>query len=619
MYLSSKIIVESIEKLSTINPFFGITFLTCKKLGLPAEDAITFPMDSATNDFLKKYHKIISNTDYFFQPYKSTPANKKWVKHDYSAKSLQAINTQTFKDAFIHPSGSRVWGWSKNYINFLVKKLGRTKIPLLSMAIWIYKDVSLDSDVSLENIVERFLSEFKITENEYSLFEFNLEDYIGEEWRSEFPFQWKELRELGIPDPPDADPEQGGTLSYLSASGVGPALFLELEPAKRLSLITGDNGLGKSFLLDAAWWALTGTWAGTPIFPTPAQHALRPTISFSIAGDTKALTRHTTPFDVAKFEWIKPRKRPTVSGLSVYARVDGSFAVWDPAKPQGVRTDLNKSSISSHEAWEGAAGRIEGLIRDWVRWKNEPDGFKFRIFCEVLKKLSPPDLGELVPGKPIRIPGDLRDIPTLIHPYGEIPISYTSAGVRRIITLAYLIVWAWTEHLVAAQLSNELPQRRMVVLIDEIEAHLHPKWQRSFLPALLEVSNILSDSLDVQYIIATHSPLVMASSDAIFNAHTDGLFHLDLHDDGTIDLNELEYINYGDVSAWLTSPIFELKHARSNKAETLLEKAKEIQLTDDPDVDKIKTISSELKKILSTDDQFWPRWIGFAERYGIKL
>ncbi len=27
----------------------------------------------------------------------------------------------------------------------------------------------------------------------------------------------------------------------------------------RLNIITGDNSLGKSFILDVVWWALTGT------------------------------------------------------------------------------------------------------------------------------------------------------------------------------------------------------------------------------------------------------------------------------------------------------------------------------------------------------------------------
>ncbi|WVM93026.1 ATP-binding protein [Halopseudomonas pachastrellae] len=49
-------------------------------------------------------------------------------------------------------------------------------------------------------------------------------------------------------------------LKQLKLTNVGPAPLMELEFGERLNLITGDNGLGKSFLLDIAWWALTGKW-----------------------------------------------------------------------------------------------------------------------------------------------------------------------------------------------------------------------------------------------------------------------------------------------------------------------------------------------------------------------
>ena len=41
---------------------------------------------------------------------------------------------------------------------------------------------------------------------------------------------------------------------HLDNVGASPELTMELGP--RLNLITGDNRLGKSFLLDVAWWAL---------------------------------------------------------------------------------------------------------------------------------------------------------------------------------------------------------------------------------------------------------------------------------------------------------------------------------------------------------------------------
>jgi recombinational DNA repair ATPase RecF len=49
-------------------------------------------------------------------------------------------------------------------------------------------------------------------------------------------------------------------LEKLHLKNVGPAPELEMEFAPRLNIITGDNGLGKSFILDVAWFALTGNW-----------------------------------------------------------------------------------------------------------------------------------------------------------------------------------------------------------------------------------------------------------------------------------------------------------------------------------------------------------------------
>ena len=46
-------------------------------------------------------------------------------------------------------------------------------------------------------------------------------------------------------------------LERLQLDNVGPAPTMAMELAPRINLITGDNGFGKSFLLDVAWWALT--------------------------------------------------------------------------------------------------------------------------------------------------------------------------------------------------------------------------------------------------------------------------------------------------------------------------------------------------------------------------
>ena len=50
----------------------------------------------------------------------------------------------------------------------------------------------------------------------------------------------------------------------------------------------------------------------------------------------------------------------------------------------------------------------------------------------------------------------------------------------------------------------------MIMLLDEVEAHLHPKWQRLLLPALLKAIEALTGG-SVQLLATTHSALVMAS------------------------------------------------------------------------------------------------------------
>lgn len=621
MYFTPLQIVTSIAALAGVHSFHGITFLSCKKAGLPIGDEVVFPLDNYTDEFLREHHRLDPGSDWFFQPFKSADREKKWVRPDYSAKGLQSVNTRSFLGAFIHPHNSRIWAWAPEYVSFIATKLPkRQPIPAFDIAVWLYRANDWAKDADASDVLAQFVSDYHITPSELEhLFDTNLPpDDTTNRFQSKVS-TWDDLREF-LPAPPDAKPDQGGTLSFLGTKGLGPAHEFVLEPADRLTLITGDNGLGKTFLLEAAWWALTGTWAGRPAYPNSGRRNSPVDISFAIAGEKSKAAKKTIAFDWKSLSWPAPKSRPTIAGLIVYARVDGSFAVWDPARQSLFGADPSKNEkavFTSSEVWDGLPGRIEGLVRDWVRWQSNPQSEQFKSFELVLAKLSPPDLGTLRPGPAVRIPDDPRDIPTLIHPYGETPIVYASAGVRRIVTLAYLIVWAWHEHLITANMAQATPQRRMVILVDELEAHLHPKWQRSFLPALMELSGLLAPTLQAQYIVATHSPLVMASSESVFDSEVDKLFHLDLEPTQEVTLKEIDYIAFGDVSSWLTSPVFELRHARSNEGESAIEAAKAIQLRGTGTASEIRSINDKLKLHIAADDRFWPRWVAFAERFGV--
>jgi len=430
--------------------------------------------------------------------------------------------------------------------------------------------------------------------------------------------RWQELQAV-YGRPPDIKPERGGALVYLETEGIGPAPTFELSFADRLTLITGDNGLGKSFLLEVAWFILARNWAGEKVIPDLRRSDRLATIKFllSSSGGGKPQTIRYIP---KLFKWERPRQVEAIPGLLIYARVDGSFAVWDPA---AVTADADvegaQLSFTRDEAWDGKSGKIEGLIRDWAKWQSAPSRSPFEIFRRVLKTISPPDLGELIPGEPTRLPDDPREMPTIIHRYGTVPIKHESAGVRRILTLAYLVVWAWNEHKIHSEMSGRSIDTKMVMLIDEVEAHLHPKWQRVILPALLEIARDLDASLDIQLIAATHSPHVLASGETFFNAERDKLYNLDLTPAGQVRLTPREFVPRGRIDSWLTSPIFGFSHATNVQAEGVINEAIRLQKQRKPTKADVERVTRRLAEVLPVEDRFWTRWVFFAERFGLKV
>ena len=470
-------------------------------------------------------------------------------------------------------------------------------------------------------MVEHFLTSYQITDRELRTL-FNRVSPLLRSKRLLFAEEPPDLKALAydFEPPPDVPTEMEGTLAAMRLADIGPAKRFELDFGKRLTLIAGDNGLGKSFLLDVAWWAVTGKWATRPAIPFRGPQARkRPAISFEIRSDSEQSMMGRGYFDWASHSWITRSDRPSVSALCIYARADGSFAISDEVRAKlQAHNQTHMNYFTSDDVLNGKAGEIEGLIRDWVNWQLSTDQDIFSKLTRVLERLFPEDIGPLEPGEPVRLPGEPRQIPTVKHPYGEVPIIYSSAGVQRILLLAYVALWSWQEHTLAAQQIGEESLQRMVIIVDEIEAHLHPRWQRTMLPALMDVGKLLSEHLEMQLIVSTHSPMILASMESDFFEDSDVLYHLELEEFDVV-LEPLDFQKYGDISAWLTSPIFGLRQARSCEAERAIERAKAVQLTQNPDISEVETISDNLRHLLPPDDPFWPRWVFFAEQFGIDL
>ncbi len=416
-------------------------------------------------------------------------------------------------------------------------------------------------------------------------------------------------------------------LESLQFEGVGPAPKLGVEFRPRMNFLLGDNGLGKTFVLDTAWWALTRTWARNIVLPhrPPAIS----TIKYKYTTKTAGSHEHTSEFDRSREEWPLRRGRPPIPGLVIYAQVDGGFSVWDPARNywKGEVADRQSAYLfSPQEVWDGLPLNepvkfCNGLIADWTNWQLE-NGEAFQQLVRVLRALAPSPAETLEPGGLVKLSlSDSRRHPTIRMPYGEVPLVHAAAGIRRIASLAYLLVWTWQEHIESAKLRGEEPAREIVFLIDEIEGHLHPQWQRRIVPALLDVMNAMTgdSGIPVQLIAATHSPLVLASVEPRFDEQQDGLFLLDLKD-SKVSLREEPWAKQGDVVGWLVSESFGLQQGRSVEAERAIEAA-EAWMRDDkgslPEgLDSQDAIDAELKRVLAGHDPFWPRWIVAAEKPG---
>jgi AAA domain, putative AbiEii toxin, Type IV TA system len=312
----------------------------------------------------------------------------------------------------------------------------------------------------------------------------------------------------------------------------------------------------------------------------------------------------------------------------IYAHADGGFSVWDPARNYW----LQKNNIDTQERtpafvfspqnlWDGLTVNIGGqptrvcggLLADWSSWIKEK-GSSAQHMEGLLCSLVPNGDCIEVAGTGRLSVNDVRDIPLIRPPYGgDVPILHASAGVRRAVGLAYVLVWSWTEHLKASALLGERATNRVILLFDEIESHLHPRWQRTILRSVLDSSNTLHENAEVQLFAATHSPLVLASAEPLFDAEKDAWFDFDLVDK-VIELKKRTFVRRGDVSRWLTSDAFDLGEARSEEAEIAITKA--LAFLREPSLatkELVSEITQDLEASLSDIDRFWVRWAEFSE------
>jgi len=140
-------------------------------------------------------------------------------------------------------------------------------------------------------------------------------------------------------------------------------------------------------------------------------------------------------------------------------------------------------------------------------------------------------------------------------PYGWVPLRQLGYGYQTLITwvadLAYRMVEKYPD-------SPDPLAEPAVVLVDEIDLHLHPQWQRKLV-------GFLSDRFpNTQFIATAHSPLMVQASKDV------NLAVLKREGDHVVIDNDVDNIRSWRVDQILTSEIFGQETARPLYLEPLL-------------------------------------------------
>jgi ABC-type multidrug transport system ATPase subunit len=197
-------------------------------------------------------------------------------------------------------------------------------------------------------------------------------------------------------------------------------------------------------------------------------------------------------------------------------------------------------------------------------------------------------------------------------PYGWVTIDQLSLGYRTMI--------AWVVDL-ARRLFNRYPDsdnplaEPAVCLVDEIDLHLHPKWQR-------KIIDFLSDRFpNTQFIVTAHSPLVVQAAE---DANIALLKRVEVDDgDDYVEIhNDMEPVGNLRVDQILTSDLYGLESARPPRLDDLIEERQKIlaksELTKE-DEERLDEIERKIGDLPSGETKEQREAMDFIERVADRL
>jgi len=131
----------------------------------------------------------------------------------------------------------------------------------------------------------------------------------------------------------------------------------------------------------------------------------------------------------------------------------------------------------------------------------------------------------------------------------EVSFTQLSAGYKGVIIIICDLITRLSEN----QQVSCIADFKGVVLIDEVELHLHPKWKYNFMKKLRDTFPL------IQFIVTTHSPTV------ILGAGKEAVFYKIYKDDGKVSIsNQIANEGYTNNSL-VSSPLFDMETITSRE------------------------------------------------------
>ncbi len=350
---------------------------------------------------------------------------------------------------------------------------------------------------------------------------------FGDVWTTHFA-NGRYLPALDLPWPGPLLPEEQARLTHLSLDGYRGLGDFDLEFDPRLTVLIGANGAGKTSVLDALAMLLGRLFDGLPPDPTHREWSLdditvsrdrldgaatleigQSSLKLRQGRDLDGPAGGEAPTDTVRRLRAQVRAEPDAASLpiAVYYTTARSQAASDApgepsdAPPWQLRLEAYRGALTGQQTgfagffrWFKAREDLENAERTRdPQYRDRPLSAVRRAIADLMPGFHDPRIQR----RPLRFCVD-KGSTTLTS-------DQLSSGERGLIALVGDL---------ARRLADANPGRPDplhgpgIVLIDEVELHLHPGWQRLVLPGLLRAFP------GCQLVVTSHSPQVVGHVEA---------------------------------------------------------------------------------------------------------